>query len=292
MKLTNKLATAIALGAFAIVSCNPEESTTKNLTLDFDNLESLGTDYQYEGWIMVDGSPVTTGTFTLNDNGEMSQSSFELDVDQLDNATAFILTIEPSPDPDPSPSDVHVVAGDFSGDNASLNIEHQAALGNDFKNASGSYIIATPTDGGMETNEESGIWFLDPSGPAASLDLPTLPAGWTYEGWGVINGVPVSTGTFLGATGSDNSAVFSGSAGAPPFPGEDFLNDAPDGLTFPTSMANGAVVISIEPVPDNSPAPFTLKPLFHGVSSSPETHMLTPMENNIANTMISGSASR
>lgn len=72
------------------------------------------------------------------------------------------------------------------------------------------------------------------SGPTAGLTLATLPAGWKYEGWAVINGTPVSTGTFTSASAADDSAPFSGATAGPPFPGEDFLQNAPSGLTFPT----------------------------------------------------------
>ena len=77
----------------------------------------------------------------------------------------------------------------------------------------------------------------------------------------MIAGRPVTTGTFTAASGADASAPFSGSQGAPPFPGEDFLRNAPAGLTFPTDLSGGMVVISVEPFPDDSPAPFTLEPL-------------------------------
>ena len=103
----------------------------------------------------------------------------------------------------------------------------------------------------------NGIWFLDPAGgPGASLTLPILPAGWAYEGWVVVGGAPVSTGTFTSVTGADSDmgGPAAGANPAPPFPGQDFVSPA-------TDLRGGVAVISVEPVPDNSPAPFTLKPL-------------------------------
>ena len=55
----------IALGFFTI-SCDDDDDdipTTSNLTLNLTGLNELGTDFVYEGWIIVDGSPVSTGTF-------------------------------------------------------------------------------------------------------------------------------------------------------------------------------------------------------------------------------------
>jgi hypothetical protein len=279
--------------AMLMVSCGDDDKAIENqLNLSISGLEDLGSAYAYEGWIMVDGSPKSTGVFTVNGSGALSKSSFDLNEEDLNAATAFILTIEPSPDADPAPSDVHILAGDFSADNATLTLAHPAALGSDFTSATGGYILATPTDG-ADNNENSGVWFLDPgAGPGAALSLPTLPAGWAYEGWAVIDGTPVTTGTFISVTGMDAAAPFSGSQSGPPFPGEDFLNNAPGGLTFPTDLRGATIVVSVEPVPDNSPNPFVLKPLVGMTAADAEDHTLLSMANNATATNPTGSASR
>ena len=283
MKKTLLLLLAIS---FFLVSCNdddsPSEPTTSSLSLNVSGLEDLGSSAMYEGWIMVDGAPKTTGTFSVDGTGKLSKSSFEIDSDDLSSATAFILTIEPNPDPSPNPSDVHIIAGDFNGTSASLSVSHGAALGDDFSSISGNYILATPTNG-SDTDEKSGIWFLDlTSGtPAVGLDLPTLPAGWKYEGWTVINGVPVTSGTFTSITAVDDADPFSSTMPGPPFPGEDYLVNAPSGLTFPTDLSGGTAVISIEPDPDNSPNPFTLKPLVKMIPSDAADHLTYTMDKNL-----------
>ena len=269
-----------------LVGCDDDDSpsgpTTSSLNLNISGLEDLGSSAMYEGWIMVDGAPKTTGTFTVDGTGNLSSSSFDIDSDDLSKATAFILTIEPNPDPSTNPSDVHILAGDFSGSNASLSVGHGAALGDDFSATAGKYILATPTNG-ADTDENSGIWFLDLSSgsPAIGLDLPTLPAGWKYEGWTVINGTPVTTGTFTSLNIIDDADPFSGTQGGPPFPGEDFLNNAPMGLQFPTNLAGGTAVISIEPDPDNSPNPFTLKPLVKMIPTNAVDHVTYTMDRNL-----------
>ena len=59
---------ALALGIFAS-SCSSDDdnstSSNSNLTLSLDGLEALGDDFVYEGWIIVDGSPVSTGTLVV-----------------------------------------------------------------------------------------------------------------------------------------------------------------------------------------------------------------------------------
>ena len=58
-----------------------------------------------------------------------------------------------------------------------------------------------------------------PTGSPMTRAVPTeLPAGWTYEGWTVIDGTPVTTGTFLAVDQSDNAAPFSGTVRTPNFP--------------------------------------------------------------------------
>ena len=65
----------------------------------------------------------------------------------------------------------------------------------------------------------------------------------------------------------------------PPFPGEDFLVNAPSGLAFPTDLAGGVAVISIEPEPDDSAAPFTLKPLAGGIDAAAVDHVTYAIPN-------------
>src|SRR3990170_6338884 len=99
--------------------------------------------------------------------------------------------------------------------------------------------------------------FLNPdAGPGPALTLPALPAGWKYEGWAVINAVPVTTRKFTTASCADGDAPYSGTMPGSPFPGENFLLNAPSGLTFPLDLSGQKIVITIEHEPDNSSDPF------------------------------------
>ncbi len=219
---------------------------------------------------IIAGAPVTTGKFNVDAEGDLvdlegntiSGGRFDTGTD-LSQATAIIITIEPDGDVDAIPADTHYLAGGVAGGSAPLTVGHPAALGDDFSDAAGTYILATPTDDD-DANENSGIWFL--ADGVAGLQLPTLPAGWKYEGWAVIDGTPVTTGTFTDPAALDEAAPYSSPNNAgPPFPGEDFLINAPDGLAFPTDLAGATAVISIEPSPDDAAGPFTLKPLVGGI---------------------------
>ncbi|WP_066224927.1 anti-sigma factor [Formosa haliotis] len=280
--------------AFLTTSCNNDDDNSSEvdmseLTLNLDGLEDLGDDYVYEGWIIVDGTPISTGVFS----SVTFPQTFDVRTSELEDASAFVLSIEPKVDDDPAPATTKILSGDFSGDTANVN---STGLVGDFSAASGVYILATPTDMD-DTNEESGVWFLDNSSgtPETGLELPELNGGWIYEGWAVINGVPVSTGTFLTVSDFDDNAFTSPYKGddgdGPSFPGEDFLQNAPDGLSFPTDLKGVTIVVSVEPVPDNSTAPFTFKPLAHVVPSDAMNHTVITMGEGPVST-ISGSVNR
>lgn len=267
----------LAVTALAFISCSDDDTTapsTSVLNVNINGLENLGSNFKYEGWIIVNGAPITTGVFTVDDSGKLSKTSFVISSSQLAIATKFVLSIEPAKDTDPKPSETKILAGDFTSNTASVS---SSGMVGDFSNSSGKYILATPTDG-MANNERSGVWFLDNSSGAATtgLTLPTLSSGWKYEGWVVINGTPLSTGTFTDPAKADDNAtisIFKGSMGnGPAYPGEDYIQNAPTGLSFPTDLREKKIVISVEPDPDNSSNPFVLKPLAHDVPADAVDH--------------------
>lgn len=248
------------------IGCDNDDdaaSSNADLVLNLLGLETLGSDYVYEGWIIVDGNPVSTGTFT----SVSFPQTFQVDATQLANATTFVLSIEPAIDPDPAPAATKILAGEFSGSTANVS----TALIGDFSTASGAFFLRTPTDemGGNNGNDQNGVWFGTPGmPPTPNFVLPTLPDGWTYEGWVIGDAGPLSTGTFNAFNSADNGAPFSEVINpGPPVPGEDFFLNAPAGETFPLDVRGRTVVISLEPVPDDSAAPFAIKPLV-GVSGN------------------------
>ncbi|EDP71653.1 hypothetical protein FBALC1_04177 [Flavobacteriales bacterium ALC-1] len=263
----------LAIGLVAM-SCSSDDDnnsgpTTADLILNLQGLEALGSDYVYEGWIIVSGQPVSTGTFTST----TFPQTFSVNATQLNSATRFVLSIEPAVDTDPAPADTKILVGDFNGTTASVN----TGIVGDFSNASGAFFLRTPTDeSGMNNgNDENGVWFGTPGAPPTpNFVLPTLPAGWAYEGWVVGDSGPLSTGTFTAFNTADSAAPFSGASAGPPVPGEDFFENVPTGETFPLDVRGRTVVISVEPVPDDSPAPFAIKPLVGtaGNDTAPATH--------------------
>ncbi|MCF8304120.1 MAG: hypothetical protein K9I94_12650 [Bacteroidales bacterium] len=296
MKTKLKMIAMLLAPLVFLTACDKDDDEDENMdmqksiSLNFNNLAPSADDEKYEGWIITNEGPVSTGKFTVDADGNLSQTTFDVDAEKLDMATDFVLSVEPVPDNDPAPSSIKILGGAFSGSEAQLSVSHGAALGNDFANVGGEYILATPT---TETTDDelSGIWFLDPSGgsPMATLELPELPSGWAYEGWAVVDGTPVTSGTFTMVDEADNSAPYSGSDGSgPPFPGEDYVMNAPSGLSFPTDLSGMTVVVSIEPSPDNSPKPFAFKPLVGMVPGDATDHQTYDMMSNVDASFPSG----
>ena len=236
------------------VWCGLRNVQGPRLKLSFDGLEPLGDDFVYEGWLITENGPVTSGRFEAPEVGEAL--TFGVDATLAAASTVFVLTIEPRVGDDPGPADTHVLAGSFSDGAAALTVDHPAALGTDFASASGGFLLETPTTSSIADDYDQGVWFIDPSGPGAGLDLPALPEGWVYEGWVVTESGPLSTGRFLATDTADDDGAgpTAGPDSSPPFPGQDFISPA-------VVVTGRPVVISVEPSPDNSAGPFTLKPL-------------------------------
>ena len=285
--LTATLATCVAAcgdesGPAAHQNQGGSDTTMTNTTnaqtmlgVSLEGLEPAGDGYLYEGWVIVDGAPITTGRFNVT--ADTSDYEFSIDADVAAAATTFVLTIEPAQGDDPAPSAVHVLAGEIADGQADLTVDHPAALGTDFSDAAGAYILATPTSGAVADDYDQGIWWLTPPMPfEASLSLPELPDGWVYEGWVVGPDGPISTGRFTDVMGSDSDGAgeHAGPDGGPAFPGQDFIDPA-------LVLTDGhAAVISVEPEPDDSPAPFVLKPLVDMAIEDVGEGMPQAMTNN------------
>jgi hypothetical protein len=251
------------------------------LTLDLTDLPALSGGALYEAWLIVDGAPVSAGTF------DGTATTVELTA-TVGMAEAVVVSIEPAGDADPAPSTTKVLAGPLVDGAANLTIADPAALGADFADASGGYILATPTSATLD-DERSGIWWTDiPRAP--SLFLPPPPEGWIYEGWLSVDGIDVTTGRFADTFAADASAPFSGPIPGPPLVGEDLIVNAPDGLVFPLDLRSQVTFITLEPLTDDSPEPYGITPLRGEIPADAIDHVLYPAENT-ADRVPSGTAS-
>lgn len=280
----------------------PKGTSSVNLTLN--GLEPLPDGLVYRGWV-VGGEPdsyygVPLITFNVGPEGVLVDPEadtvlagpFRVEV-HPDEILAIGVSLELSSQLSAYSSFTFLLGGDLVGGSAALSVENWLAMGASMADAQGRFILSTPTDVNPE-NELSGIWFMDSSGssPAPGLSLPEAPTGWLYEGWATVDGQPVSTGKFVSPDGEDGGNPYSGPTNAPPFPGEDFLSDAPAGVTFPTDLSGGTVFVTLEPWDtwDVEPAdPFFLRVLEGQVPAGAEADVPYPMAN-LAQGLPSGSA--
>ena len=242
------------------------------MTIAFDGLEPLGDGGDYELWFVgADGEPASAAIFDT-DGGPVE---FEL-TDGIPGAVELKVSIET--DDDPAPSSSIVLSGAMDGAAGDRSVELVTDIG-DFSTASGRYILATPTDGtGTAENERSGVWWtVIPR--ERSLFLPELGEGWEYEMWQVIDGQVLTGGKFTDTFASDQAAPFSGPDPAPPLVGEDYLLNAPEGLTFPVDLRGMETFISVEPIPDPSSESSGIVPLAGIIPTDAIDHTAYAVEN-------------
>jgi hypothetical protein len=254
----------------------------------------------YEGWAILGGMPISTGKFNVNEGGMPVGLGGGPVIDEFDagqnitGATDIKITIEPPGDPDPAPSGLVILASPVISASANLVAD---VPGREILEmmTTGSFILATPSDNpGVPDNDDEGIWFLRMPGPTPGFtDLPDVGPAWIYEGWVVdlsdpMNPVPYSTGTFSSAEGPDSDAAGC-NGGGPPFPGQDFVAFQ-CGPILDLDTGDFAAVVSIEPAPDNLPAPFQLKP-FAGAISTDALGRNNEIMNQAAATFPTGIAS-
>ena len=277
------------------------QSGPENVVMSFANLAPLdeSVDGHYEGWAIVGGSPVSTGSFNVNGAGmpvALGGGAVipEFDAGQdITTATDIKISIEPPIDPNPGPSGLIILAAPVVGTSAALvtDVPGRSTLET---TTTASFILATPSDNpGVPDNDDQGIWYLGTPGPVPGfMDLPALGGSWIYEGWAVdltnpMSPVPYSTGTFAMASGADSDAAGC-NGGGPPFPGQDFVAFQ-CGPVLDLDSGNFAAVISIEPVPDNTPGPFQLKPFAGGIPTD-ALGMNNALPNQAAATFPTGTA--
>jgi hypothetical protein len=260
----------LAVLALAVSGCGTAAPERSGIDLVVQGLVPLTGGFHYEGWVVLDDEHHSTGPFNVAPDGvlvdledTMILDPFTADVDFAD-ASAFFVTIErgergergePRDEAARTPSDSRLLGGELVDGVAELTVTDEHAVGADLSGAGGVFILATPSGPGV--NERSGVWFITLAGEPG-LSLPELPDGWTYQGWVTIEGTPVSTGRFDDPAAPDDASPHSGDAYVPPVPGEDFLHDPPEGLTFPTDLRGERVFVTIEPEPDIGPEPFFL----------------------------------
>ena len=257
--------TLLVAAAVLLTGCDSgddlENIGARSLRLTLEATPPQPDGYHYEGWINVEGEDRSFGKFNVDDYGRptdingliLAAGLFETDYD-LDSSLYAFVTIEPPGDVDDQPSDTRLMGGLVRDYQARLLVTNYEGLEDALILSRGTYVLATPTNG-PDSDETSGIWFINLTGGGVGrgLQVPIPLSGWRYEGWVVGEGFALSTGTITHHSRDDDAAPYSGTGPSPGFPGEDFLFNAPPGLTFPLRLQGATVIVTLEPDPDPDP---------------------------------------
>jgi hypothetical protein len=249
--MNSKILIVFALLLFTITGCeyfeNSDTLDTSSIEVNITDLPVLPDSMTYVGWFDSDNyAAVKVFVQDASTDGSINYKS-EKPFKSLQQAQEFILTVEKKSvanDSSLTPGALKILGGRFSEAASTLTIGDGSI---DFADSKAVFNLATPTNG-TGNNELSGVWFVDSlsTNIVAGLDLPTLYGGWIYEGWAQINGQYVSTGRFTNPEAADLYSAYGSTSNGYKFPGEDFLQNAPAGLTFPADLSNSKVALSIE----------------------------------------------
>lgn len=280
---------------FGMFACsnkdNPVEPAPKmsQISANIFGMKNLGNSASYVAWMVVGDETHKLGVFDVDDNGALSKTGFSINESVAGNATGIIISIETDADAAESPCDCCILAGDFTGNTAALNVQHDCALGCSFTQCGGIYQLGTPTNG-PDTDETCGVWFMKTDGPGLAIE--ELPEGWIYEGWIKDGDLMLSTGRFEDPASKDMTRLYTGAGAAPNYPGEDFLRNAPTGWTFPKNLEGLEVCVTLEPDPDTSPSALGFKILSAIVPTPATAGTEYSMQNHSAVTLPGGTMNR
>jgi hypothetical protein len=228
-------------------------SSVREMEISFTGLPQLPDTLEYVSWLAgPEGSFFYRVEKFTPVNGSFSKLYTDIKAGAIVGMQYLVLSIEKKGLHDTvltKPSDVPILAGYLNGNQGEIKFSEDNSMPR-FESVKGNYMLATPSDTDP-LNETSGIWFVDKDSAGnmiAGLTLPALPKGWFYQGWIEKDGRKFVTGHFQDIEDFDLDAPYSDTtATVYEFPGEDFLLNPPDGVTFPLDLQGAKVYITLQP---------------------------------------------
>lgn len=272
---------------------NSDTLNTASLEVNLTGLPAIPDTMTFVCWYAQDNTkfkPIRAFNLDADANGNIYFKS-EQPLGHLTNAQILKVTVDRKAainDPNFTFSSARVIlSGRIKNANCTFDVGERAEQMN---NISAVYTLSTPTNG-TGTDELSGVWFIDSlltaAAPVAGLKLPALYSGLRYEGWVEINGTYVSTGRFSNPKAADLFKGYSSTSAGYPFPGEDFLLNAPAGLTFPTDLSGQKVLVSLEwnngKTSGNSPAIVLFSATVPNSAQSGVSYLMQRQNNSVPN---------
>jgi len=138
--------------------------------------------------------------------------------------------------------------GSFQVNAALLSTGHPFSISLNLTTMGGTFRLLTPN---ITNNDTSGIWFVDIDStnsyvPSLNISGQTDTSGWRYVILVTQNSQTFSLGSFIDPLGACDDSTYSGTLPIR-FPGQNLVQNAPAGLTFPISLAGAEVSIYVKP---------------------------------------------
>jgi len=293
--------------AFSFYGCSdkkiltPEERISK-VDLSVSGLNDPGTSIRYEAWFKW-LNKTSAGDFEeylylgeLAANGADYSLNKSVNLGYIQGGLSVIIVMELDSvvsDTASEPGPYRIIGAQLEANTGTFRIGSDDILDFDFSSASGTFFLDTPTQNPPSSTPKSGIWFgivdttsaVIPGLYLQDLTMAGLSSGWSYEGWIMFGTEWLSTGTFKKYDVKDEAAPYSGFLPGYNLPGEDFIRNAPAGLTFPTDLSGRDVKITLTPsYPPGASAPFIITIFAGQIPETAETMQNYPLENVMTNT--------
>ena len=232
-----------------------ESSNNSTISVSLTNLPALGDSLIYKVWIYfgetISPKPLRLYTFRQTNDNIAAQFSYSTNASVIAAAKYIVVTIESAKDSlnDTLPSVSKILSGTFQVNAALLSTGHPFSISLNLARMGGAFRLITP---GIANNDTSGIWFVDIDStnnyvPSLNVSGQTDSSGWRYEILVTQSGQTFSLGSFIDPLGTCNDSTYSGTLPIR-YPGQNLIQNAPAGLTFPISLAGAGVSIYVKPV--------------------------------------------
>ncbi|HWN82619.1 MAG TPA: hypothetical protein VNM87_11015 [Candidatus Udaeobacter sp.] len=271
-RLTSRAALLLAvvsLGVVLAAGCGDDDENptpTGEFAITLTGFEALPAGHYYEAWARFplpippglrtmhgDEDPVSLGAFQINSAGDIESLeggpvTFQLaEPRDLGQVIDVVISIRETK-PDTTIGSVlvgGVVLGNDNEAHVTMTTDYHHALGTDIRSATGSCVLATPSNGD-NTNENQGIWFSTPTGGPA-LIVPPLEEGWHYDAYLLLGAKEIELGSFARGDTADSDGAGAEGDLQPGFntPGSDFLISAHD-----LAAGGVSVLIALQPGED------------------------------------------
>jgi hypothetical protein len=280
------------LASILIIISSCTDNITTTVVTESDGTVSISLNYlpllsdstHFAVWVFGKDS-VKLDNFKVANSGASYSKTYDVKLGHMQGAKYLAVTIEHDSSTlnDSISRGRRFLAGIFSANKVNLSVKTDIAFNNDFSTVTGKYTLFTPTDT-VNAVKKSGIWFVknvDAPPILPALVLPSLPAGWEYNAWVTIDGKLLKTGGFRSASIKDNDSTYCGPLSIPNYPGEDFLNNAPTGVSFPVDLSGKTLFITIQPTDWKLDRAFNLEILKATIPANATEFVSYDLEKNL-----------